>query len=825
MKPRAGGPRDRPTETFVEQRGAGGEAGGPSLLVREGGRDRSFSLGDAPLLIGRGAECAVRLASRFVAREHARIERTGPGAGHRIVDLAAPGGLLRDGRRLAARSAAPLADGDVLRIADPVTAGFITLVYRNPQVVAARSGATVARRVPLPESGKLVIGRSGAGLDLESPVVSRLHAAVERSGPGHFLRDLGSDNGTYLDGRRLTAPTLLERGAAIQIGPYRLVYDGAALLLYDLFGALRLDARELAQRAKGRFILRGASLSIEPRELVAFVGGSGAGKSTLMKALAGCAPPSHGQALLNGDDLYDRLGAYRMMLGYVPQEDTIHRELGVRRALRYAARLRLPPDTSGAEIGRRIERVLEDVDMLAHAHKSIDNLSGGQRKRVAIAAELLADPSLFFLDEPTSGLDPGLEKKMMLTLRRLADAGRTIVLVTHATANIAECDLVAFLAEGRLVFYGPPPEALRFFHVDDFADIYAKLDGSAHPGDAAAWAVVEADLPKEREAFEKARGGEVPLLAELWEMKFLGSSLHATYVTKRLGEAPPRPGWSSGVKRPRRARLSGLRQLFVLTRRYLDLLFQDKKNLALLLLQAPVIGYLTTLVARSDAIVGPKANSYDAKTVLFMLSTVGVWFGIINAAREIAKESAVLRRELLAGLGAIPYVLSKVIVLALLVAIQSGALLAVVGSVVRFPAQGVIFSGVEELFITTALTSMGGLSFGLAISAWAKTPDRAISLVPLALIPQILFSGVLFPFGTGVSATRALSWVTVSRWAMDAYGATINLNRILPVARPVPAEYAATRQNLIQCWEILGVYTGVCFVLACILVRLRDREG
>jgi ABC-type transport system involved in multi-copper enzyme maturation permease subunit len=237
-----------------------------------------------------------------------------------------------------------------------------------------------------------------------------------------------------------------------------------------------------------------------------------------------------------------------------------------------------------------------------------------------------------------------------------------------------------------------------------------------------------------------------------------------------------------------------------------------------------VIGYLMTLVARSDAIVGRGANAFDAKTVLFMLSTVAVWFGIINAAREITKEGAVYRRERLAGLSVGAYVLSKVIVLAMLVVVQSALLLAVVGSDVRFPNNGVMLEGMVELGVTTVLTSLAGLSLGLVISAWARTPDRAISFVPLALIPQILFSGVLFPFGSGVSTTRVLSWFTVSRWAMDAYGTTIHLAKLPAQSRVVEPEYAFTRANLIEKWEILGGYTLLCFVVACVLLAARDEE-
>ena len=204
--------------------------------------------------------------------------------------------------------------------------------------------------------------------------------------------------------------------------------------------------------------------------------------------------------------------------------------------------------------------------MAPHRHKRIDQLSGGQRKRVSIAAELLADPSLFFLDEPTSGLDPGLEKRMMYTLRRLADAGRTIVLVTHATANITRCDHVAFMAEGRLVYFGPPAEALAFFRVDsgDFADIYTKLDGTASPDEPERWAVAQANSLPELDAFRAGHDGarRPPSLAELWEMRYRRSPAYAALVERRLSEMPePAAAGPSGASRLRRPGISSLFQL------------------------------------------------------------------------------------------------------------------------------------------------------------------------------------------------------------------------------------------------------------------------
>src|SRR5205085_2565785 len=193
----------------------------------------------------------------------------------------------------------------------------------------------------------------------------------------HTLRDIGSTNGTFVNGLRITQHAL-KPGDVIQIGAFKLVYDGDSLDQYDQRGALRIDARNLSRRVvRGgatRLILKDVSLSIAPREFVALVGGSGTGKSTLLNALAGYAQASGGHVFVNGDDYYRNFDAYRTLLGYVPQEDIIHRTLPVDRALGYAARLRLPADTAADEIAQRISRVLEDVEMTPHRDALVENL-------------------------------------------------------------------------------------------------------------------------------------------------------------------------------------------------------------------------------------------------------------------------------------------------------------------------------------------------------------------------------------------------------------------------------------------------------------------
>jgi hypothetical protein len=364
----------------------------------------------------------------------------------------------------------------------------------------------------------------------------------------------------------------------------------------------------------------------------------------------------------------------------------------------------------------------------------------------------------------------------------------------------------------------------------DFADIYTKLEGKADQNDADRWLVVQRDLKAEYAAWQadNPQAKEPPALAELWEIRFKQSPQYAQYVVARLAQAPATTtNGSSSASVAKPAKVSQPRQLSILARRYLDLIVQDRRNLIILLLQAPIIGILLALVAKGDAIVGANAYANEAKKILFMLATVGVWFGIINAAREIAKEAPIYRRERLANLHILPYVSSKTIILTLLLIVQSIILLVLVGLKVQFPETGVILPIWAELFITTTLTAMAGLAMGLVISAFASTPDRAISIVPLALIPQILFAGVIFSLGDGITAQRVLSWFTVSRWAMDAYGTSVNLNElpIQPRMFPDPSDqYTFSASHLLSRWMILIGYTVICLGLTGFLLKRRDER-
>ncbi|WP_434423130.1 ABC transporter ATP-binding protein [Nannocystis pusilla] len=610
------------------------------------------------------------------------------------------------------------------------------------------------------------------------------------------------------------------------------------------------------------------SLAILPREFVAIVGGSGAGKSTLLGALSGFSRASEGDVLVNGDDYYANFDAYRGQIGYVPQSDILHQTLTVDEALRFTAQLRLPEDTGDAEIAARVERVLADVDIEDRRTTRISELSGGQRKRVSIAAELLADPSLFFLDEPTSGLDPGLEKRLMYTLRRLADGGRTIVMVTHATANIHQCDHIAFMADARLVWFGPPADALQHFGVrsGDFADIYTKVEGDAHESHPLVLGELRTEYARWREAHER---GE-PSLAELWELRFRRSDARTRYIVERLaGEtrgpavksnklhnSQSRPsmsltsmkvGGTTPEDRPDTARVSAWQQLVILVRRNVRLLAVDRRNLATLLLQAPIIGAILVLVARERALQDLQRLARPAGAVPRRAGG-GVVRDLVLGAR--ADEGAGDLPPRAAGEPADRAVPAGEVL---------GAGGGVSGAVGRAAdgagAEGRLRGGGDDLHRGRA--GVGGARGGRARvlrqhaghdllrarcrgSAWGsccRAPrgrsDRAMSVVPLVLVPQLLLALALVSLPAGLAP---LSYLTSARWAMEAFGSLAHLQPPRdfaactipgnPLSCPVypTVDYDPSTAHVFEVWGVLLAYTALCVGFAAVVLARRDRE-
>ncbi len=621
------------------------------------------------------------------------------------------------------------------------------------------TSAVPVKTIPLVGHVTLKIGRDPMNdLQISHPTVSRFHAKIERREREFTLHDLGSSNGTYVNGREVTEPVLLRVGDSIRIGCDRFVLNiDESLTQYSESGHLRLDAVNLSKIVgKGTTILHNISLSILPQEFVAILGPSGSGKSTLLDTLNGLRPATSGTVFVNGTNFYRNYQAFQTQLGYVPQRNIIHEELTIAQALDYAARLRMPPDTTVPERQGRVKEVLSELGLSHRKDVPISRLSGGQQRRVCIGAELLTQPSLFFLDEATSGLDPGTEADMMVLLRELADQGRTILIITHATQNIRECNLVIFMAEGgRLAYFGPPDQMLSYFRttfaeefsgikLDDFSGIYRALDKEKNPN--------------------------APSSEDL-ERAFKDSAYYQEYVlgrqqvlNSRTEEPPKRTRFGKSSKEPK-SRVSSWDQFLILTARNLSILAQDKSNLILTLLIAPLLGMLS-FVSWSRNLFDPVAgNAGQALTMIFVTTLIAVMIGSMTTMRDLVKEVEVYRRERMIGLKILPYIGSKVAIAFILALYQAATYLLVTKLAVNIPGDwGVTF----EMYITIGLAIFGGMAMGLLVSAFAPSQNIVPLLILMFLVPQIIFSGGIQPVDSFGFAGKVINHLTVIKWPFES---------------------------------------------------------
>ncbi len=790
--------------------------GVPTLKLSFGnaGERKVYPLTKDSITIGRDPSSDIVINHGAVSRAHFRITRQGRQLTLIHPDPSQPrttNGLLYQGHKIRGDEhfQKTLVNGDVFRVGDQ-QGELVTLAYDDGTGIATEE-PTSMQPIRL-GAAEISLGRKADNtVVLAHPMVSGHHARLTREGGTYRLVDLGSTNHTYVNAQAVTNH-LLKLGDEIRIGPYRLIYESTHLTPYDESNNIRIDALNLKKAAPNQTILlNNISLSIPPRTFVALVGGSGAGKTTLLDALSGLRPAQQGQVLYNGQDYYQNQAAFNTQIGYVPQDDIVHRDLTVERALYYAARLRLPRDFTDQQIWQRIAEVLEDVELSERRKLYIKKLSGGQRKRVSIALELLANPSLFFLDEPTSGLDPDLDRKMMVLLRKLADKGHTIILVTHATNNINVCDYVCFLAQGgRVAFFGPPEEASVYFGKSDFPEIYSILTAT----------------------------DENPNIPAEAEERFKDSPYYQTYIVEPLKEHTAfntsRPLDAKTIKRNRPGRL--WKQFSILSQRNLELLRNNRSTLFLMLAQAPLVALFLMLLVRFEIGSGvfdpnnivsclpqiltptgpvgiaassgsvscsqivsflqtnPQGMAYaqihggvnaalqnfiiqgqgiDAQRVLFLCAFIAVLNGVLNAVREIVKEGAIYRRERTVNLGIVPYILSKVAILGILALWQSGTLILIVNGFEPLH-QGVFLPVLLEAYITLALSALAGMMVGLLISALAPNEDAANGLLPFILIPQIIFAGVEIPLKDWVTTILALFFPT--RWTMAALGTSLGLH-------------------------------------------------
>ncbi|HJL19437.1 MAG TPA: FHA domain-containing protein [Sandaracinaceae bacterium LLY-WYZ-13_1] len=816
-----------------------------------------------PFVIGSDPQCDVTIHDPQVAARHCQLTEL-PNGFYQVQDMGSPNGTSIDNAsfRIQQANAQPsstiLLGGFVLPL--QMLQRMIEESKGEGSVMAMAEAAVQGLNLDKP---RITIGRApGNDLVLPHPSVSGRHAQVDKQQDGKFqVRDLGSTNGTFLNGVRISTAVA---------GPGDRVTVGAVTLLLGARGIegaqrakVRLDLIQIGLTVKDRTtggplkLLDNVNMSIFPGELIGMLGPSGAGKSTLLMTVLGTIRPTEGGVLLNGKPLFQQYESFRTNVGYVPQDDIVHPELTVREALRYACKLRLPSGTSKKHIEESIEATLKEVGLWEQRDQRIGSaenklLSGGQRRRVNLAVELVTDPSLLILDEPTSGLSWTDAADVISTLRRLADNGRTIVVTIHQPdyQEYEKFDSVCILGRGgKLLFFGPPsPDSYDFF-------------GAAHG--------------KPREMFDHLE----QLPPDQWREKFHQTETYRRFVQERAGNAQA----DSGGAPPKPRARSSFRQFPVLLGRSLKLTLRNKVALSLLLIQAPLLAILIGLTTggatsfqvpmfgcstRDDAVdqceglddrlaCDPERRMQiaarlpdldtpheddrvkDPRTALLAMLMALFLPMIIASSNVLVSERTIYQRERLAGLNILPYVMARLFVLFMLG-----------GVVVLFHVPIAYFlcdlNGAPDLvgnvinlgkyMFVGFLTTSTAAAMGMALSASVSNPVSALWGINFLVIPQLLFAGSISRLQ---DLTGVLSWLTATRYGLEAL-TSVDLRAREELADCQVERYLENMPNFFNDPDALiggfvtdfplvfaalgmGALTFVSFLLTSILLKMKDK--
>ncbi|HJT96555.1 MAG TPA: ATP-binding cassette domain-containing protein [Mycobacterium sp.] len=751
----------------------------PTITVGFGGWQRTFTPGH-DVIIGRDVRADLRIPHPGVSRAHMVLRCVD---GHWVaLDNKSFNGMFVAGQRV---QSVDIRGGRTINIANP----------DGPQLtfelgpIAAPDDRPTTRLKQAPPPGSTTIGRS-ADNDVVLPdvLVSGHHAALVRTPQGVRIQELDGFNGTFVNGERVTESMLAEDDV-VTIGNVDLVYANGDLVRRTGPSTKTggLEVRHVSLTVEGAVtLLDRVSFSARPGTLTAVIGPSGSGKSTLSRVLVGAARQTSGTVSFEGRDIHGEYASLRSRIGMVPQDDVVHRQLTVNQALGFAAELRMSPDTTESDRRQVIAQVLSELELTPHADTRVDKLSGGQRKRVSVALELLTGPSLLVLDEPTSGLDPALDRQVMTMLRQLADAGRVVVVVTHSLTFLDVCDQVLLLAPGgRTAFCGSPDELAPAMGATDWADIFTDI-------------------------------GDDP------------EGAHERHLNRTEAPALPDakiPAPPMDVGRP--ARTSLWRQFSTVARRQVQLLLADRGYFVFLLVVLPFIVGLLPLTVAGDAGFGRPASDgsapFEPKHIIALLNFAAILMGTTLTVRDLTGERVIFRREQAVGLSASAYLLAKVAVFGTVAVIQSAILVLIVTAPKigkQAPSDAAALGApMLELFVGVAATCVVAAILGLSVSAVAQSSDQVIVLLAVTLMAQLVLAGGFIPV-TDRPLLETIAWLTPARWGFAATASTADLsNLVVGIAKDSHWQHAAST------WffdiAMLGVLAVVFAGIARWTIRLR----
>lgn len=604
-----------------------------------------------------------------------------------------------------------------------------------------------ARTNPARVASELRVGRADDNdVVVTDLLTSRHHARLVADGDGFVLHDLSGRHQTFVGGVPVTSAQV-RPGDVVTFGKERFaVIPGGLEPVADApeTAGLHVDAVSY-ELPGGRVLTDDISLAVDGARLVAVIGPSGSGKSTLLRLISGELEPSEGTVRHQGIDTHRHQEEIHGRIGVVPQHTIAHRQLTARRALSYAAQLRLSQDATPAERRERVDAVIEELSLGEHADTPIQRMSGGQQRRLAIGFELLTRPSLILLDEPTSGLDPALVRQIMRSLRRLADDGRQIIVTTHDLDHIDICDDVLIMLPGGAVeYFGPPDGIGAHFGTTDWADIFEKLNRPL-------------DLP----------GSEPSMLDRL-----------VLFWRDRTQDDAPEMVGPQAIDEERQRQ-----QTWVLCRRQLRLIAADR-GYALFLALLPVVLALLTFVIPNESGLGrpDDPRSTEAMRLLVILVVGAAFMGMAATIRDLVAERGIYRHERAAGLMPGAYLASKLLVFCGVAAVQTSVLLTLTLWLRDGPEDGVIIgTGSFEIGVALAATAVVGATLGLLISSIVATPEQTMPPLVIAIMAQLVLCGGLIEI-SGQAAVSQLAWLAPTRWGYAMAASTVNVTELVPNA-------------------------------------------
>ena len=746
-----------------------------------------------PMTVGRDATCDLLVEGPRVSRVHLTVEALPDGSVH-VTDSSSNGTFTTNGRLTNQRvdaatwMALGAATGPAVVVtdADAVDWSTLSVFHAAAQLALADEVEAHVTSGSTPSVIKLAgVTRFGRASDndvvLDGLLASPHHAHLLSEGGVLQVIDLASSRGTFVNGERIKT-AVITPGDRVSMGGSAFVVSDNGLISVTESGGVSVVAERVRAEIEGAVLLRDVSFTLAPRTVTAVVGPSGSGKSTLLGAMTGTRPATGGQVLIAGADLYTHYDELRYEIGLVPQADLVPAQLKVREALEYAARLRFPRDTTGAERSHRIDEVLGELGLASRTELRIDRLSGGQRKRVSVALEMLTKPSVLFLDEPTSGLDPGLDRQVMVLLRELADSGRTVVVVTHAMENLGLADRLIVLAAGGYVAYdGPPGDAPAYFGARDMPGVFLTLEQV--PGEE--WARRQREL----RGLELLSTGSIPAAQQL---------------------APPRP---SGA----------VSQLATLISRTIRVIVSDRAYASLLVILPLVLAVTGFLVGSSSGLGpsdGPGGFNPEARLLLLVLVLGGVFTGAATSIQELVKDRVIYQRERAVGLSRVSYILSKALVLGVIAAAHGFvfSLLALLGR--SGPADSLVLPGHLEIAVIVAAAAVASCMLGLLLSALLPSREAALPVLVITTMVQVVLSGAIpLRFDWLLNLFGPLM---AAYWAFRAMASSIGLDALLgpEASNTWPHETA-------QWWISMTALAvmSIAFVIATMVVTGRQDPG